>query len=465
VARPVAVGAGKRMNRKLKFSESGVRGVVGAGITPLLASELAAAFGFYSGGGRIAVGRDTRSTGEMFEYAVVSGLLAAGCEVMLLGVVPTPTIQFAVRHAGCSGGIAITASHNPEEWNALKFIGGAGTFLSSGEASELFDLYSQGSLPYVGESQLRGVKASGGFFDLQSDLIYRNVNVDKIRRCHFKVAVDCCNGVGALYSRVFLEKLGCEVFAINEETCGKFNRPPEPVADNLSEIAATVVRHHCDIGFAQDPDGDRLTVITDQGRVLNPHWTVALAVAQVLDSGDPGPVVVNVQTSQLIDAIAGDSDCNVVHSKVGEINVVEKMLESDAVIGGEGNCGGVIFRKVHPGRDSFAAMALILEKLAFEETSLSEIVGQFPDYVNLAAKFPAPPVKAKNLLTEFAKRYQKFAPLTFDGVCFDWPERGRVLLRSSNTEPVIRLNVESLNRQAAEELLTQFSHEIGEYLQ
>ena len=448
----------------LKFSESGVRGIVGEGLTARLAAELGAAFGFYPGGGRIVGGRDTRPTGGMFEQAVTAGLLAAGCEVVQVGIAPTPTLQFTVRTNRASGGIAITASHNPAEWNALKFIGGAGTFLSPGEASGLFDLYNQGNLPYRAESDFRDIKPLAGAFAAHEARILEVIDADAVRRRKFRVAVDCVNGVGALYSRGFLEKLGCEVFVVNGTPDGCFARPPEPLPENLGELCRTVREAGCDVGFGQDPDGDRLTVVTDEGIALTSHHTVALAVDQVLDGGDPGPVVVNVQTSRLVEEIARGYGCEFYSAPVGEINVVEKMIAVDGMIGGEGNCGGVIYRRVHPGRDSFCAMALILERLAFSERKLSEIVADFPPIANLSCRFTLPPIRSRSILAEMTRRYRQYEPLTFDGLRFDLPE-GRVLMRSSNTEPLLRLNVECADRRGAETLLERFRMEIQQLIE
>ena len=262
----------------------------------------------------------------------------------------------------------------------------------------------------------------------------------------------------------FLRKLGCEVFTLNDEIYGGFNRPPEPLPENLGELCETVRRESCDVGFGQDPDGDRLTVVTDRGEALNPHFTVALAVDQVLDGGDPGPVVVNMQTSRLVEEITRSYGCKLECAKVGEINVVEKMIECDSCIGGEGNCGGVIYRRVHPGRDSFTAMALVLERLAFSERKLSEIVADFPPIANLSCRFALPPIRSRALLAEMTRRYRQYDPLTFDGLRFDLPE-GRVLMRSSNTEPLLRLNVECADRRAAEALLERFRAEIQQLIE
>ena len=290
------------------------------------------------------------------------------------------------------------------------------------------------------------------------------VDADAVRRRKFRVAVDCVNGVGALYSPGFLERLGCEVVVVNGDPDGCFARPPEPLPENLGELCRVVREAHCDVGFGQDPDGDRLTVVTDAGVALTTHHTVALAVDQVLDGGDPGPVVANVQTSRLVEEIAHGYGCEFHAAPVGEINVVEKMIEFDAMIGGEGNCGGVIYRRVHPGRDSFCAMALILERLAFSERKLSEIVADFPPIANLSCRFALPPIRSRALLAEMTRRYRQYDPLTFDGLRFDLPE-GRVLMRSSNTEPLLRLNVECADRRAAEALLERFRAEIQQLIE
>ncbi len=449
------------MNRKascLKFSESGVRGIVGAGLTPHLVTSLAAAFGLYQGGGRIVLGRDTRPTGEMLEQAVAAGLLAVGCQVVRLGIVPTPTLQLLVRELGASGGIAITASHNPVEWNALKFVGAGGTFLDPTEAGELFDIYSQGSYDYAGESELREVTDYHNPFAVHARKIFQSVDTGMIRRRHLRVAVDCCNGVGAIHTPGFLEKLGCEIFLLNAEPTGRFARVPEPLPEHLGALGELVRREKCDIGFAQDPDGDRLTLCDDTGRVLSPQFTVALAFEHILEAY-PGAVAVNLQTTHLVDRIVADCGCDVFYSKVGEINVVQKMRECGAAIGGEGNCGGVIWRRVHPCRDSYSGMAILLEMLALSGERLSDIVASLPNCCNQSRRFELPPARARLVVEELCRRYADHQPLTFDGFRLNRPD-GWVLVRSSNTEPILRLNVESESEEATGELLRKFAAEI-----
>ncbi len=447
----------------LKFSESGVRGVVGEGLTPHLVASLAAAFGMYLGRGRVVVGRDTRPTGEMFELAVAAGLQAVGCEVILLGVVPTPTVQLMVLDREAAGGIAITASHNPAGWNALKFIGGRGMFLDPQAAEELFDIYGQGGFDFRTEHNLREIRTFSGAFERHQERIFREIDVEAIRERRFKVAVDCVNGVGACWSPAFLRALGCEVIALNAVPDGRFGRTPEPVPEALSELARVVRDEQCAIGFAQDPDGDRLTLVADGGRVLSPQLTVALAAEHVLD-GQPGPMVVNLQTTGVVAAIARSYGCEVEYARVGEINVVEKMLQCGANLGGEGNCGGVIWRRIHPGRDSFSAMALMLELLALSGERLSEIVATLPPGFGRGCKYPATALQARGILLRMAERYAEFSPLTFDGLRINFPDGSWALMRFSNTEPVLRLYVEAETPEKAAALYDRFAAELEELL-
>lgn len=445
----------------LKFSEAGVRGIVGDSLTPQLTTSLASTFGRYTGSGRVIVARDTRNSGKMLERAVIAGLLAVGCQPLILGIAPTPTVQLMVKHYKANGGIVITASHNPEEWNALKFIGPQGIFLDIRESAELFDIFTQGNLDYCSENDFKDIRYETNAFELHMQRIFTEIDVESIRKRKFKVALDCCNGVGALYSRNFLEKLGCEVVSIFDKANGIFERQPEPLAKNLTKLSETVKKHNCAIGFAHDPDGDRMTLVDDKGHALSPQCTIALAVEHALYE-NPGPVVVNIQTSRTVEDITTSYGCEVFYSKVGEINVVNMMMEKDAEIGGEGNCGGVIWRRLHPGRDSFVAMALMLEMLASGKESISDICASIPQYYTISDKFPCSTFRAREIIHEFNKRYQEYECITFDGLRINLPE-GWILLRSSNTEPVLRLTVEAKKQQDAEKLLKDFSNEIKKF--
>jgi phosphomannomutase len=455
----------KKFVNNLKFSESGVRGKVGHGLTPKLVCNLASAFGEYMGQGKIAIGRDTRISGEMFEMAVCAGLISVGCEVVNLGIVPTPTLQLMVKHLGCKGGIAITASHNSIEFNALKFIDSNGCFLDKVIANELFDIYSQGDSHSVNEIYLRNVEYVTNAFEIHKEKIFNSdIDIDLIRNRKLRVAIDGCNGVGALYSEKFLRELGCEVYAINNEPNGKFSRTPEPNGDCLQELAETVKKYSCDIGFAQDPDGDRLTIVDNHGRILSPHYTLALVIEHYLEQSDCDNVVINLQTSKMVSDIIKSYGCNVIYAKVGEINSVEEMIKNHAEIGGEGNCGGVIYGKIHYGRDSFAAMSLILEMLSVNsEFTLAEIVDQLPKYYSRSAKFNVDNFTAKTVIEKLAYEFKNCNISRFDGLKIEYPSAW-ILVRPSNTEQILRLSVESSSQQETDGLFIKMTDLINKLI-
>ncbi len=442
----------------LKVSVSGVRGTVGDSLTPSLIAGFAAAFGEYVGGGRVIVGRDTRPSGPMFERAVVAGLLSVGCQPVLIGVVPTPTVQVMVDEYKANGGIAITASHNPAEWNALKFIGSSGTFLNFNEAAELLTIYNQPDRSYVFEDDYRNVRTVENAFHVQKNRIFQQIDREIIRKAKLKAAVDCCNGAGALYAREFLKDLGCEVVALFEETDGLFRRKPEPVPENLTELCKKVVEQKCDIGFAMDPDADRIVVVDARGKPVGEQFSVVLAAEHVL-SKTPGPVVVNVQTTKALSDVAAKYNCPVYLTPVGEINVTAKMLATGAVIGGEGGSGGVIYPAVHPCRDSFTGMALILEMMATRKQSLAQILDGIPRYTSAGAKVSCSASKAVDVIRKLTAKYADANPVTIDGLRLDW-DGAWVLIRASNTEPIVRVFAEALDQKKADELVAQFSKQI-----
>ncbi len=442
----------------LKFSAGGVRGVIGSGMSPRLALMLGAAFGSYQGTGRIVVGRDTRPSGAMLSDAVIAGLLSVGCQVVELGIVPTPTVQFMVRELGASGGIAVTASHNPAEWNALKFISSGGTFLDSAEAGELFNVFSQGHWECVPENALREAEFCSDAFRRHEAKIFQSVDTGAVKKAKLRVAVDCCNGAGALHSPGFLRRLGCEVEVVNGEADGNFRRPPEPLPENLSALSEAVKKNKCHIGFAQDPDGDRLTLADDTGRILDPQLTVALVLEHVLEAF-PGPVAVNLHTTHLAEKIVSEWGGEIHYSPVGEINVVRQMRECGANIGGEGNCGGVIWKRVLPGRDSFSAMALLLELLALSGEKLSDIVNSMPQCFMLSEKIEMAPRMAEMIIEVLKKKYAPENPVTVDGIRLNFPD-GWMLVRSSNTEQALRLAVECESQEECRKRLKKYRREI-----
>lgn len=452
-----------KMSTSLKISVSGVRGIVGESLTPSLVAYFAAAFGEYVGGGRVLIGRDTRPTGMMYENAVTSGLLSVGCQPVILGIVPTPTLQIAVLKLRANGAIMISASHNPEEWNALKFINSSGLFLNHNEADELLDIYNQPYTKYIQESEYRYVHSAENSFNIHKSKIFSQIDVELIRKAKLKVAIDCCNGAGAPYAKSYLEELGCEVFAIfTGIDCG-FERTPEPVAKNLGELGRLVKDNKCDVGFAMDPDADRLAVFNSRGESLGEQYSLALAVAHVLDKTKKhANIVVNLATTKAVEEIARKAGADIFYSKIGEINVTSEMIAKKATIGGEGGSGGVIWPAVHPCRDSFTGMAIILEMMATRSESIEEIINSIPKYVTVNRKISCPGSRtSQKVIRELRERYIFQKPNTIDGIRIDWEDRW-VLVRPSNTEPLIRITAEAKNEKTAEALADKFALEVEE---
>jgi phosphomannomutase len=451
------------MKETLKVGVAGVRGVVGDSFTPQLATAFAQAFGTFVGHGVVVVGRDTRSSGLMIENAVVAGLQSVGCKPLLAGVVATPTLLMLTKLKGARGGIAITASHNAAEWNALKFVDGDGMFLTEVRAEELFDIYHQQDFPLVSEPELPSEVREPYPAEEHFKSIARYVNRDAIRRRRFKVAVDCCNGVGALYSPMLLQNfIGCELAPVFDTPSGIFEREPEPLPQNLGRLCETVVRERCDVGFAQDPDGDRLAVVNEKGEPLGEDMTLALVMAQVLDHHDRGPVVINLTASKSVEDVARARGCVVVRSKVGETNVTETMLKISAVVGGE-HTGGVIVPRIHPCRDSFAAMALVLERMAMTGKAVSQLRAEIPVYHSVRLKVPVRSDASPVILRQIRKLYAGRPQNLLDGVSVDLGEAW-IHVRRSNTEPVMRINVEARTEEHAERLAAEVRAHVKEAL-
>lgn len=439
----------------LKIGVSGIRGVVGEFLTPALACAFGQAFGTYVGRGVVLVGRDTRRTGPMLQHAVQCGLLAAGCEVMDLGVLPTPSIQMYTAATRARGGIALTASHNPAEYNALKLFNGRGLFFNHYERGELIDLYHQSEFYQAENDEIRGVRQ-----DLESAQalhirrVLRHVDTATVRERKFRVGLDAVNGAGSVMSPAFLEgSLGCKVIAIHVDPTQPFPREAEPKPETLGEIAALVREQSCDAGFAQDPDGDRLAVIDETGHVLDNDDVLALAVEAVLETV-PGDVVVNLTTSSAIDDIAERFGRRVYRTPVGEANVVEKIQAVGAAIGGEGSSGGIIFPSVHLCRDSYSGMALFLHRMASTGLTMSQLAARLPRYHRRIGKVAYEHGRLGALLLNLEESFADARMDRMDGLKLMWPDRW-LHVRASNTEPLLRFSAEAKSEDAMEALYAQ----------
>jgi len=435
---------------------------VGDSLTPQLTASFAQAFGTYLGRGAVIVGQDSRKSGTMVKKAVLSGLLSVGCQPIEIGICPIPSIQFLTKQSKAIGAIAVTASHNPKEWNGLKFINEEGLFLNYHQMEEFLDIYHQGEFSLVEAHKYKNPKFEKNPTRPHFKKLLSYFNVDLIRQKKFKVAIDCCNGAGAVLVPQYLDALGCQPILINCVPDGLFAHHPEPLPENIATLCRTVVEEGADVGFVQDADADRLAIVSDKGEPLGEEMTLILASKYVL-SKNPGPVVVNLSTSQAIDDIAREFNIPVIRTKIGEINVVEQILaqQGKTAIGGEGN-GGVILPGIHPCRDSFTAMGLILEYMAASGKTISELQKEVPKYYMIKDRIEGTQEQAYRLMRQLKKKYWNKGELSLmDGLKIQF-DNYWIHIRPSNTEPIIRLIVEAKSQEVAEKIAKQFKKEIGE---
>lgn len=436
----------------LKVSISGIRATVGDTLTPQLILKFARGFGTYINGGRVVVGRDSRVSGDMVKYSVFAGLLSSGCEVIDLGICMVSTVHIMVKKLKAKGGIAITASHNPVEWNALKFINKDGIILPPEEAEELLNIVNNEKFINVSYEKIKKIKQDFSGKDVHINLVLKNIPVEKIKNKKFKVVADCVNGGGAETVPEFLKKLGCEVVALNTTPDGLFPHHPEPLDKNLSEIKEEVKKQKADIGFAVDADADRLGVIDENGNFVGEEMTLALAAYYALREFKT-PITTNLSSSSILDWVAEKNNVEIYRSKVGEANVVELMKKKNSKLAGEGG-GKVIFPPVTVSADSLSAMGLILSLLATENKKLSEIVNEFPKFYTIKYRLEAGNKNVYYILNYIKEEYKNENINTEDGIKII-RENGWIHIRPSNTEPIIRIIVETISEDLTEAMLEE----------
>ncbi|MBN1555688.1 MAG: phosphoglucosamine mutase [Phycisphaerae bacterium] len=444
------------MEDRLMVSVSGVRGTIGKTLTAQVAMEFGCAFGTMLGAGKtVSIARDTRPSGAMIRSAVAAGLTACGVNVVDLGVVTTPGAALMTRTLGCDGGVIITASHNPTPYNGIKFLQPSGVGLTAGQAQRLKETWEskqfnlQDSLHTGGESQ------NTDTHETHLSAVCAIVDPAAIKARGFKVVLDSINGAGCVGSPMLMERLGCELVHLNHEPTGLFAHEPEPIEPNLTELGRAVRDAGASVGFAQDPDADRLVIVDEQGRFIGEEYTLALAAAYVLRHRK-GKLAANLSTSRMIDDIAAAAGVEVVRAPTGEANVVEAMQRERCIFGGEGN-GGVIDPRVVSVRDSFTGMAMILQYLAETKQPLSELVAAIPSYHLLKIKFPCPAGAAGTVAGKTKLAFADRAGATFnesDGLRIDLADRW-VSVRASNTEPIMRIFAEAPSQSDAEALVQE----------
>jgi phosphomannomutase len=389
----------------------------------------------------------------MFHRAVLAALQSVGCDVIDVGLAPTPTIQLAVEHHHAAGGLAITASHNPIEWNALKFIGPSGLFLDATEAAEMRQV-AQGDFPRATWDELGQVGSDENAIARHIDgvLALDFIDVGAIRSRGFRVALDCARGAGGAIIPALLERLGCDVTSINLETDGRFPRPPEPVAANLGDLERLVLSARSDVGFATDPDVDRLALVSDQGKAIGEDWTLAFAARLALRYR-PGPVVANLSTSRVVDDVAAEAGTAVLRAPVGEVNVAVRMRDEGAAIGGEGN-GGVILSELHLGRDAPLAVAMVLQMLLEDDAPMSRILARFPSYSIVKDKLNRPAAPLDTVYASLRGEFGDAEANDTDGLRLSWSDRW-VHVRPSGTEPIVRVSAEAPSEAEARDLVAR----------
>lgn len=445
------------MAQDLIISISGMRGLIGQNLFPGTAVSYGCAFGTFlkrqnpsTGKIAVAIGRDSRPSGQMLFSAVAAGLASAGIDVIDLGIVSTPGVGIMLRRLCCNGGIVITASHNPVEYNGIKLLLSNGIAPSPESARAIKDIYLAGDFQFADSLRCGRVSTDQSTNSIHIDKVLAIVDPDSIRARSFTVVLDSVNGAGGPVALEMLGRLGCKVIAVNTEPTGVFAHTPEPTRENLTGLCEQVRNASADIGFAQDPDADRLAIVDSDGTYIGEEYTLALA-AKYIFAHNTGLAAANLSTSRMIDDIASAAMGSVIRTPVGEAHVAQAMIANGCVIGGEGN-GGVIDLRIGPIRDSLVAMAMVLQLLAESGRSLSELVAEIPSYHMTKTKFPADSALAARIIETFGELFPNARMDTSDGCRLDLDD-GWVHLRTSNTEPIMRAIVETTSPGATQKYI------------
>ncbi|MBM3790662.1 MAG: phosphoglucosamine mutase [Acidobacteria bacterium] len=438
--------------RELKISTSWVRGVVGKALTPELVVDFACAFGAWTDGGPVVIGRDTRRSSPMLRSAVIAGLLSPGCEVIDLGVCTTPMISFAVRELGCSGGISITGSHNDVHWNALKFLGPDGALLNAVKGEELLDIYHASAFRPASHDRLRPVAEPPDLMPRYIQHLLASLDTEGIARRRFRLALDFCNGAAARSAACLLSELGCTLVPLNSEPTGRFAHLPAPCPVNMVGLARLTRQAEVDLGAAINIDGDRVAFVLSDGEALSEECTLPLAALGRLERR-PGPVATNLSSSRMIDAVAGRFGQTVLRAPVGESHVVNCALEQGAVLAGEGS-GGAAALPAGMTFDALWTLGAVLDTMARSECSLAELSARIPRCEMRKGELRCLPDQAYRLLDRVRAGFETQAPDCSDGVRVAW-EDSWLHVRVSTTEPLLRIIAEAQDPGRADSLFEQ----------
>ena len=437
------------MSNQPIISVSGLRGIVGDTLTPQVASKYACALAAELDAGPVVITRDGRSTGRMLADVIRSSLQAVGRTVIDADVAATPTTGILIRQLKAAGGIQISASHNPSEYNGMKLFGSDGRVVPGEVGERVLKTYHEPSVSWVDHATIGTVEVHADPHAEHLDRVLSIVDVDKIRAKQFRVLIDSNHGAGGLLGNRLLEALGCEVVSLGAEPTGKFAHTPEPTAANLVDVSNDVRGKEVAVGFCQDPDADRLALIDEQGNYVGEEYTVAICMDHILRRS-PGPVVTNCSTSRMSQDLAEKYGVPFFRSKVGEANVADVMMKNEAVFGGEGN-GGPIDPRIGYVRDSFVGMAFVLNAMADREMKLSELANELPRYEIYKTKVTMPADEVNAGLEKLEKHFSEAESNRMDGLRLDFPGKW-LLVRASNTEPIVRLIAEAQSMDDAKAL-------------
>ncbi len=458
-------------------SISGIRGTIGGhvsdGLNPVSTAQFTAAYAAFirkhSGKARplIVVGRDARISGIMVNRIVTGTLLGMGCDVIDIGLATTPTTEMAVTGKEADGGIILTASHNPKQWNALKLLNGRGEFLSDADGKEILRLAEHEDFDFAEVDEMGTLLSEESYLDdhIQAILALPAVDVEAIRRANFRVAFDSVNSVGGIALPALFKALGVDhVTALNAEPTGHFAHNPEPLPEHLVDICSAIGTSQVDVGFVVDPDVDRLAIIDERGTFFGEEYTLVAVADYLLSLNGGGNTVSNLSSTRALRDVTEHHGGTYTAAAVGEVNVVTKMKETGALIGGEGN-GGVIYPELHYGRDALVGIALFLSLLAKSGKKVSELRATYPDYYMSKQRVDLPQgVDTEALLSRLAREYQDKGTINLiDGVKIDLPTQW-VHVRRSNTEPIIRIYTEAPSSEEAQALADEFKATLLSYL-
>lgn len=432
----------------LKIGISGVRGIVGETITPELVMNFASAFGTFLNSKPILVARDTRISGPMLHSACLSALISTGCDVLDLGICPTPILQCMIKKLRAKGGISISAGHNDIRWNALTFINQEGTYLNAFQGEEVLDIYHLGKFTNVPSEKLGIIESANNYLDFYFKKLSKFLDTQAIKKANLKIIIDPCNGAGTKGVDFLSRYLNFELVTVNNEPNGYFPHDPEPRPRNAQQVASIIKIVKADVGFVLNSDVSRVSLVAEDGETLSEEYTLPLIANHYLKK-NPGTIITNHSTSRMIEDVAKENNCTVIKTKVGQSYSIQSLIHEDGVMAGEGS-GGIAIAEFQRAFDGFLAMGLILEIMAKRKKNISQLIKELPKYNIVKEKIYCPPTKIHSVVNEVKKLYLNREMNSSDGIRVDL-DNGWIHVRTSATEPMVRVIAEDRTNEGAQE--------------